>query len=686
MGREQLSTDGASGAGLFVALLLYGVASPAVADGGVSTAALDDIVVTGTRSERPVLDAPVRTELVSRRELERTHARSLKEGLENVTGLQLREIHGKPGHEVVLQGLSGDQVLVLVDGLPLTATTGSTVDVSQLAVLDVERIEIVKGALSAQYGSAAMGGVVNVITRGIRPGLSGEFRGDVGSFGAQNPSGDRVDAAGRHAGLRLEGGGERYRLRLTGDRRARDGIDPQPDRWSRPGDAVDRDQVDLRGEWHPSPSGQFHLQAGRYDERSDSRYELALPGGALPQSRNERATRDRLHGGGRWHWRNGVGLRMHALEEMLEVGSRKHADGQRFDERDARIGLGQISAHSDIPLGSRQHLQIGGDLHRENLRQSKDGESEVDGARVRRDSREVWGQWNLLTDAGPLHALIPAGDDAVELVLGLRTQRDSDFGGHTAGNAGLRLRLWDGAASTGSLRLGWGQGYRVPNLKERHFRFDHSQLGYVVIGNPALEPEHSQSLQLGWAHAWGQRLWLEAGVFGNRLRNLIQVDADNATVDGNGIQQFRYDNVDRARTRGVELGVQARPASWLRLGGGYTYLRAEDRDTGMALTRRPRHQGRASIDLMPRPGTSLLLRLRTQSEEVVDSTAGTRSPAWTVLDLRLNHELGPALALYAGLDNLFNRQRDFADPADFGPVAGRYLYVGARYRFGNESQ
>src|SRR5680860_1164781 len=144
---------------------------------------LDELVFTGTRSERTVLDTPVRTEVVTAREIEQTHARNLKEALTNVPGLQLREIHGKPGYEVWLQGIDADRVLVLVDGMPLSATTGSAIDVSQLAVLDIERIEVVKGAVSAQYGSAAMGGVVNVITPGVGAGVKGMFSADAGTYG-----------------------------------------------------------------------------------------------------------------------------------------------------------------------------------------------------------------------------------------------------------------------------------------------------------------------------------------------------------------------------------------------------------------------------------------------------------------------------------------------------------------------
>jgi outer membrane receptor for ferrienterochelin and colicins len=119
------------------------------------SALLNTVVVTGTRSEKTLADTPVPTEVVDQREMARTQARTLKDALENVPGLQLTEIHGKSGFQVSLQGMTSDQVLVLIDGLPISASTGSSVDVSQYLLTEVERIEVVKGASSAQYGSAA---------------------------------------------------------------------------------------------------------------------------------------------------------------------------------------------------------------------------------------------------------------------------------------------------------------------------------------------------------------------------------------------------------------------------------------------------------------------------------------------------------------------------------------------------
>ena len=122
---------------------------------------LSDIVVTAGRIERPLADTPVRTQLLDNAPIEKLHTRDLRDALRIMPGVQLREVHGKTGEQVYLQGFDGNRVLILIDGLPVTATTGSTVDVSQVSSLDIERIEIVPGAGSSQYGSAAMGGVIN---------------------------------------------------------------------------------------------------------------------------------------------------------------------------------------------------------------------------------------------------------------------------------------------------------------------------------------------------------------------------------------------------------------------------------------------------------------------------------------------------------------------------------------------
>lgn len=652
-----------------VAMVLVSMSARAAADEtpAEGAATLAPVVVTATRTDKTVDETPVRTEVVDRQELERTHARSLKEALENVPGLQLQEVHGKSGYQLSLQGLSSDQVLVLIDGLPISASTGSTVDLSQYSLAEVERIEVVKGAASAQYGSAAMGGVINVITRRIEPGLALAARADAGSYGTQNRSGDAVDLARRHGQLRVEGGGESLRARIAADIDDDDGFTDDPAAWTRPGDAVRRQQYTARVDWLPVEDGAFWLDGNWYREDDASRYEYYAPPNRIPQNKREAIDRDRYAGGGRWSWDSGLRVELKGVDERYRSRAREFSNGALAGDRRATLGLDHLTAQVDLPPWRRQLWTLGGDYHRETLTQTSNGVSELEGdGEALRSSRELFAQDDVILG------------ERWELLLGGRWQDDSDFGGHAVPKLALRVRLPAGGDWDGSLRLGFGQGYRVPNLKERHYLFDHSSLGYKVIGNPDLKPERSDSWQAGYALRWRDAVDAELNLFRNDVRDLIQTDLDQAVVV-DGIAYYSYENVARARTQGVETALRWRPAPPLALSAAYTYTDTEDRSTGGALTRRPRHMARAGVDWTWPSATTVTLRGRYQSRELVDSASGSRSPAWSTLDLKFNQDLGAGVGLFAGVDNVFDRQRDFDDGNDFGPIVGRYLYLGVRY-------
>lgn len=648
-------------------IALSSLAGAAYSGLAMAATELDPVVVTATRTERTAADAPVRIEVVSSAELERTHARTLKEALEDVPGLQLRPIHGKAGFEASLQGLSGEQVLVLIDGLPLTATTGSTVDLSQIALADVERVEVVKGAMSAQYGSAAMGGVINVITRDIDTALMAETRFDGGSYGNQNPSGEQAEPANRHGRFRVQGGMGDWRLRLAADSRNSAGIDPEPETWARPGDAIRRRQLNLRSQWLPDAQRSAYVDLSQFRESVSSRYVFSLPGREVPQERTEEVERLRISGGGRWQLPRGYRLRLDALTEELRIDTLKNAQNQSFDDRDADLGLTQATLLLDMPEFGNHLVQWGLTYHAEDLAQALDGVSELRSAEgVSRVSQEIFVQddWQL--------------GGGWELLLGARHQQDSDFGGFTAPKLNLRGHLLERPGLRGTLRMGWAQGYRVPNLKERNFRFDHSALGYVVVGNANLQPETSNSWQLGWRMDWHGGHWLDLNLFQNQLQDLIQVDSTNAPVV-NGIQQFTYENISRASTEGVEVAAYWQAGYWLGISAAWTAMQTRDEDSGQALTRRPDHQARLGADWQPTPKLQVVTRLRYQSDELIAAQSGERSPAWTVLDASLNYDWSDSLRLLAGVNNLLDAQRDFNDPFDFGPIAGRFAYVGLRY-------
>jgi outer membrane receptor for ferrienterochelin and colicins len=133
----------------------------------------------------------------------------------------------------------------------------------------------------------------------------------------------------------------------------------------------------------------------------------------------------------------------------------------------------------------------------------------------------------------------------------------------------------------------------------------------------------------------------------------------------------------------VESSLTWRPSASWDLSASYTYTKTRDRHRGLELTRRPRDILRLGADWQASPKTSLSARLRYQSDEMVDSVSQARSPAWATLDVSLNHKLGQSSTLFLGVNNLTGRQRNFASDSDFGPVSGRFIYIGAKFAFGN---
>jgi len=631
---------------------------------------LDPVVVTASRTERLLSDAPVRAEVISAAELNKTHARSLTEALQNVPGLQLRRIHGKSGYEAVLQGMTSDQVLVLVDGLPLATSTGSTVDLSQLALVDVERIEVVKGAASAQYGSSAMGGVINVITRAPENGVRGSLTYDLGSYGGQNISGRSRDIARNHIGADIEGGRGAWSGRLSADVRDDKGFDADHDNWVRQGDESKRSQYEAQLRWRAPSAPQNYLSASvqRFDEK-DVQWLAPEIVDRYP-NKYEDIQRDRLTLMSGWQF-GSARLTTKILAEDYQSKSAKQNEGfaATFDNRDMYLDTRLLSLQLDMPLNTEHQLQIGLDARDEKLKQYLDGEAEI--GRSGSADRQNY-EFYIQDD----YFFSPKG----ELVFGLRLQEDSDFGSYLSPKLALRYDLFNQGGYETVWRSSMGTGYRVPNLKERYYTFDHSSLGYMVLGNPDLDPESSVSYQSGiWLRTPADTI-VDINVFYNDIDDLIQTDEDNfAVVDGLAI--YTYENISNARTYGIESALIQPLGSKLKLNLGHTYTHAENSDTGDELTRRPQHIARLGLDWQLTAATEISTRVRYQSRELSDSEDDTWSPAWTTVDLKLNYQASQNIALFGGIDNLTDRQRDFTDGTDFGPVEGRFVYAGTRIHY-----
>ncbi len=215
----------------------------------IPTARLETIVITATKTDKSLSDSPIPINVISKTTLEDNQPRTLKEAIQLLPNVTLQQVHGKSGYEVKMQGMSSEQVLVLIDGLPITASTGSTVNLNQYLNVEVEQIEVIQGASSAQYGSSAMGGVINVITKKLdaqKAPLSGRASVELASNGEQNPSAHSVTANRTYVDasvdIRLDKAGH-WQARLSGSRLTDDGLSLEPKKWARLKDKSEQTQA-----------------------------------------------------------------------------------------------------------------------------------------------------------------------------------------------------------------------------------------------------------------------------------------------------------------------------------------------------------------------------------------------------------------------------------------------------------
>ncbi len=631
---------------------------------------LDNVVVTGTRTEETLLDVPVRTEVIDSQTLQSRHVQDAADALDLLGGLYVKASHGKEGQEVWMQGFNSDRILILIDGRRPVASTGATVDLTQISVENIERIEVVKGATSALYGTAAMGGVINIITKKNRDPLHVSFDALGGSWlkrAVEEPSYTRIAGS-------IQMKEALYELSLAADRRDDKGFAYDPDSFEQEGQAVERDNLKLNAAWTPG-AHRIYVEAEYFDE-SKYRPSLTLtPGvGYLEQVYGEEVESLALGLGGE-HPLGEERLRWRLWYQEYDSTSDNDIRVTPFveDRRRADIVYEGGEAQYDTALGEAHLLSMGAMWHQESLDQTK-SKGSSSGIVTTDELGDDASRHNLeayLQDSWML------GEDA-ELLPGVRYQDDSDFGGHLAPKINAMMHLLRSPLHV-TLRGGVGTGYRIPTLKERYYSFDQSQHGYQVIGNPDLQPETSLSYQAGIEAVFESGSALGLNLFYNDIDKLIDTRYNEEATLQSGLDTYDYQNIGSAVTQGVEF-----TASWAleqtQFKGAYTYLHTKDDTTGLKLTQRPEHQFKGSIE--QRIGDLLaVFVMQAQSEEYVDEENAHTSPGYALYDFKLTYEPNKTWRLYGGCDNLFDLHRNVDSAYDLRPKTGRFAYIGMTINF-----
>ena len=146
---------------------------------------LEEVIVTGTKTIRKLSSLPLPALIITQKEIESSNSTRLSEILNEQSGLITIPDFGG-GEGIQLQGLDSQYTLILIDGLPIIGRFGGTLDINRFSTGNIKQIEIVKGASSSLYGSEAIGGVINIITKEPLKG----FQGDLSYYTGSNNTND----------------------------------------------------------------------------------------------------------------------------------------------------------------------------------------------------------------------------------------------------------------------------------------------------------------------------------------------------------------------------------------------------------------------------------------------------------------------------------------------------------------
>ena len=607
-------------------------------------------VFTTTVGQRTIRasESPRSVTVVDKRAIAAAAAIAVNQALRTLPGLQ--ELPSPPSKtSIAIRGFDDSRVLVLVDGEPVAGSLVESRDIGRLSTLATERIEVTKGPSSVEFGSDALGGVINLVQAAPAERLTIDALVRTGELGRQEATAGITSTVGAF-GYRVSGGW-RQSDRVTG--------------YNATGSTFDR-VYDLRGDFRYAIANRWTI---RLDAQANQERQRFPVDGQFNGFIDNRGAQGFLEAFGSLM---GGSVRVRAFEQRFAYEYRQargslpiegSADSLRQQERQGRYLASYtrlMGAHAiDVGVQRSDRTLIAPD--------------KVDGDSAHETVSEVFArdQWTL---------------GSVALTAGARYSSSDMWGSSLNPSVGATWQTNEAVR----LRANIARGFRAPSFKEVRYTFFNPSGGYTLVGNPGLQPESSVSSTVGGTWAPSSALSIDLEGYRNDVDGLIdwRFQGNNPA----GYQTYANVNVARARTQGVEtaLRVAARGADFTL---GYDYLHARDLDTGLPLSRRASHTARftAGREWAVRRGLSSDLSVRytgkapligIPSGAPITGSFSTESGiigwqgAFTSVDGQLRLMLTTMAELSVGVNNAFNQQ-----PALYTPAFARQVYVGARMRW-----
>ena len=624
---------------------------------------LETMVVTSTMTAKEIEKAPGSIQVITFSDIQQIGAKNAAEALADAIGLDLDKVAGR-GSIPQIRGLTNKRTLILIDGMRFsTGFRDTTVDLTEFPAEMIERIEVVRGPASSLYGSEAMGGVINIITKDV----PADIKATLGTSYGLNTYGD----GGRwNTQATIGGTQDKLGLMLSAQAELTDNFDRYDDDSMTETDDEERYGVMAKLQFTPS---ELHKITGGAMVTETTRQGLR-PKYNLTWDRDAESSRisSYIQYEGRISDTQVMARSYYSFFNLdrsyIDIGSpystaslQKIANAQP-DREDFDIdnALWQYELRASRRLGSHM-VTLGGEF-REEKREGVENRGEVS-INETIDNTGLFFQddFSLMEN--------------LQLVVGVRYDDHSDFGTEVS------PRISTIYAFNNDLRLkaSYGEGFRSPSLYELYVNTENSKGD--VLANENLDPENSKSFDIGIEGEW-KNLSGKFTIFRNDIENMIYKEpTGNFRMQGSKkVLEYEMVNLDDAYTQGVEAEISLKLTHNIGLTATSTYIDSENEETDEALLEVPEWKNslKLSYDSTARD-FHINIRMNHIGEQLyapkLEDSPGEDRSAYTLFHVYVSKKIRKNMKIYAGINNLFDTRPDYND------AEAAYYYCGLNFEF-----
>ena len=609
---------------------------------------LGEIVVSATGHQQEILQAPASIGVISRSDIENRSYRDITDVIEDLPGVVVSG--GGSRKDITIRGLPAQYTLLMVNGRKVSGRESqpngsSGLEQGWLPPLEtIERIEIIRGPMSTLYGSDAVGGVINIITRDSSDSWRGTLRAET-VVQENSDSGDEYRTQVNASGPLVDG--------LLGLQISAAYFDRGEDDIERGFSGNELSNYQAALDLTPTANDNFTLTYAGYEQERTFTSGKSVPA--------------RTSSGETINNRQAMSLDHSGSYSSFTTDSFFQNESIENEGRDITIENRTARSQVSLPVGF--HILSLGIGYEDNELQDET----TNAGSVTRINNQ---QWSVFAEDEWLVS------DSFTLTLGARLDDNDEYASHISPRV---YGVWN-INEAWTLKSGVSTGYRTPDLRELSPNWVQESRGGDIYGNPDLEPETSVNTELGFYYRPSRRFQANMTVFHNSFEDKLMVVACPQSVCGPATARYNI-NVDTAETRGVEMGVSAEVLPNVTLDASLTNTRSKQtsgENEGQPLTQIPEHLLVLNARWQINEATSSWVKVNHRGKESEPTNLQARNtnqaPATTVTDIGGSWQATKNVKLHAGIYNIFDEPQTFDE---FGYVGdGRRYWLGLNIGFG----